>query len=375
MRTARIVKSIEPPDVLIDLRSDTVTEMPMQDRLAMAYAITGDMLYGEDKYINTLESMFSDLFYMHGIWVPSCTMANLIAILLCRSGLASEVLVGESSHINTFERKNATFVGGIAYKPFDDIGGNISIEELNRAYVAESNFFPLQVAVALENTHNLAGGRTFMPSYLSEVCEWARQKRMRVHLDGARIFNASVRAGVPLSAWELDGDGPDTIAISLSKGLGTPAGGLLLVRRSEERRSAEFIRKALGGTMHTGAGYLAAAVVKRLNGGFSGDVHNQIDRDHQLASMFAARLRKLPEINVVNKVETNIVYLTHSSLKGHEIVSRLQPKGILCSCLSTQGTLFGEEHSALNKPVRFVFHRGIIESDVEFVIKELSCIA
>ncbi len=356
----------------VDLRSDTVTEMPMQDRLAMAYAVTGDMLYGEDRYINTLESVLGENFGMHGIWVPSCTMANLIALLLCRSGLASEILVGDTSHINTFERKNATFVGGIAYKNFDDTAGNVTLEELDRVHVVESNFFPLQVAIALENTHNLAGGRTFAPSYLRTICEWARQKKMRVHLDGARIFNASVRVDVPLSAWSLEGEGPDTIAISLSKGLGTPAGGLILVRRREERRSAEFMRKALGGTMHTGAGYLAAAVAQRLEGGFSGGARNQILRDHQLAAIFAARAGALSSIDIVNKVETNIVYLTHRSLHGHEVVSRLHSRQILCSCLSTQGTLFGEERFTRNTPVRFVFHRGIVERDIDTVIRELS---
>ena len=354
-----------PPRV-VDLRSDTVTEMPAEMRAAMAYAVTGDMLYGNDHNVSQLEENVGELFGLTAVWMPSCTMANLVAVILLNRGAGSELILGATSHINVFERKNGTLSGGMAYKAIPDSGGRIALRDLEGAITEESEFFPMQAGLALENTHNLAGGRTFHPEYLRRLCQLARERGLRIHLDGARIFNASVALDVPLQSWRLNGEGPDSIATSLSKGLGTPAGAALMVTHPEDVSRARRIRKALGGTMHTGAGYLAAAALVLLRPERYDDLRTQLTRDHDRAKRFANEIREIAGCTVVAPVETNIVYLT-LDIPASVAVSELRKQGILCSILSldTAGALaVVRDHT----PLRFVFHRGILDADVVYAV-------
>jgi len=361
-------------DVFLDFRSDTVTEMSTEMRTAMSYAVTGDMLYNDDKNIVQLETILSELFNMECIWTPSCTMSNLIGLLMAKKSYGYEIIVGQTSHINTFERKNATYFGGIAYKVLNDEGGFMNLEDIEKVYVEENEFFPKIVAIALENTHNLAGGTAFTPQYLYSVVNWAKSRGMKVHLDGARIFNASVALDAKLSDWSLNGDGVDSISLSLSKGLGTPAGGALLVRGRKEKMRAKYIRKSLGGTMHTGAGYLAAAACSQLNKGYEDGIKYQLEQDHNLTKYFFSELKKLQEYKVLNKVQTNILYLNHSKIMSTELVKLLKEKGILCICISESGISIQNDKLNLqmnNTPIRFVIHRGILKKNIDFVLSVL----
>jgi threonine aldolase len=247
-------------DGYIDLRSDTVTAITASQRVAMAYAVTGDMLYEDDRYVSELEHRLALWFGVDDcVWMPSCTMANLVALALA-SSRGDEIIVGATSHINALERKNAASLLGVSYAALPDSNGRLDISDLSSTLAVESEFQPHQSAIALENTHNLAGGRAFHPSYLQTVCAIAGANSLAVHVDGARIFNASVALAVPLAEWFRSAE-LGSMSLSLSKALGTPAGGALLVRTLDDGRRARRHRKALGGTMHTGAGYLASAAL------------------------------------------------------------------------------------------------------------------
>lgn len=350
---------------LIDLRSDTVTEMTPAMRMAMAYAVTGDMLYDDDAHVNDLEAEIGSRFGMRAIWMPSCTMANLIALVLCNKGPGCEVIVGASSHINVFERRNAVMVGGLAYKPIGDAGGRFELTDFQQSLVDESDFFPRQTAVALENTHNLAGGAASTSEQLLRIYRVAKSRELRIHLDGARIFNASVATGEPLSVWGGDDIGPDSIAVSLSKALGTPAGAVLLVRSREDARRAKRVRKALGGTMHTGAGYLAAAALVAVRQAGYAEIEVQIGQDHQRAQSFAASVALSNRCRILNRVDTNIVYVLVDGMSAKDVVARLRKAGILCSVLTIAGVR-RVASNVVDVPVRFVFHRGIVDADVAY---------
>lgn len=355
----------------IDLRSDTVTEMSAGMRHAMSCAVAGDMLYDQDDNVISLEETLAKLFRMHALWVPSCTMANLIGLLLSRRSLGCEVLVGETSHINTFERKNASFVGGMSYRTLPDLQGRIELDDLRSAWVEESAFFPEQTALALENTHNLSGGNAFNCEYFAEACRWARSNRLRIHLDGARIFNASVGLNLRLDSWSLQGSGPDSLAVSLSKGLGTPAGGALLTQSLEDLERAKYIRKALGGTMHTGVGYLAAAAVEAIGPTGINASLDQLARDHYLAQWLSSGIQAISGYSVVNDVQTNIIYIKHRKLSGPQLALLLKREGVLTTCLSLSGVLPTDSSIKSQAPVRFVTHRGITKSHAKQIVQIL----
>lgn len=368
---------------VLDCRSDTVTEISAEMRLAMSCATTGDMLYDEDKNVAELEEILSDLFQMSCIWTPSTTMSNLIAILLLKRGIGCEILVGQTSHINVFERKNASLFGGISYKPLPDYNGRIDLDVIQSAYAAENEFFPDISALTLENTHNLCGGRVFSADYLNAVCDWVKDRNMLVHIDGARIFNASVALNTPLDVW---GKHPAvySMSISLSKGLGTSAGAALLMRGKANRKKAKYIRKSLGGTMHTGAGYLAAAGVQLLQKGYKQGIETQLKHDHAVTKQLATEISQLADYSILNPIDTNIIYLTHRKLPGALLARRLQDTGVLCSCLTPKAAVFNasndnssEKNASITEctPVRFVIHRGILDKDINSIIHALKSIA
>lgn len=355
----------------VDLRSDTVTRATSAMRFSMSFATTDDMLYRCDDNLNKLECLLSDLFGMTAVWMPSCTMANLVALLICSTRPGAEIILGEQSHINIFERKNAASYGGFGYLPLPDRHGRIDVDQIAEALVFENEFFARKVCLCLENTHNLSGGLAFPKEYLASVCDLSRSQGVRVHIDGARIFNASVFCGEKLNAWAMD-VGPQSMSISLSKALGTPAGGALLLQSSDESELARRIRKSLGGTMHTGAGYLAAAAVAVLGGDYYEKVVPQISRDHLLAKNFASELSNISGCQIVNDVQTNIVYASVQGKSPTEVMEILKKEKIYCSILSPSFVGVSAKGATKNgAPVRFVFHRGITAVDVERVIGEV----
>lgn len=248
-----------PVNAIIDLRSDTVTRPGEGMRRAMAVADVGDDVYGEDPTAQRLEARVADILGKEAaLFVPSGTMANQIALaVLARRG--DEVIVGDGAHCAHYESGAGAVIAGVQFANVGS-GGLFSARDAEGAIREHFDWYPRTGVVALENTHNRGGGRVWPLAQLDEVTAVARSRSIALHLDGARLWNASVASGVALDRWARDFD---TVSVCLSKGLGAPAGSLLASSR-ERVAEARRWRKRLGGGMRQ-VGVLAAAGLYALD--------------------------------------------------------------------------------------------------------------
>jgi threonine aldolase len=285
---------------VIELRSDTFT-LPTQAMLnAMVSAPLGDDVYGEDPTVRQLEQRSAELAgKAAACFMPSGTMANLASIM-AHAARGSKILVGAESDIYLYEAGGASVCGGIVYEPLpNQADGTIRLDDLAAGFPADTNDpqFALPALICLENTQNRCGGAVLSLDYLGEVRRLADARRIAVHLDGARIFNAATALEVPVARIA---EPADSVQFCLSKGLGAPAGSMAA-------GSAEFvarvrrIRKMLGGGMRQ-AGVLAAAGLVAL------DDSGRLEEDHANAKRLARGLAGVPGIVVdPEAVQTNIV--------------------------------------------------------------------
>ncbi|XP_032994952.1 probable low-specificity L-threonine aldolase 2 [Lacerta agilis] len=295
---------------VVDLRSDTVTQPSPEMRQAMAQAEVGDDDYGEDPTVNELQRVVADLLGMEGaLFVPTATMANLIAVMCHCHRRGAQLLLGRESHIHVFEQGGIAQVAGIHSEALQDLpNGTISLDELEQKIqrAHQSQYHPRPELICLENTHSSAGGRVLPLKYLQEVHQLAQRYGLRVHMDGARVLNAAVALGVPPAHISQH---CNSISLCLSKGVGAPAGALL-VGSGELVAEAWRVRKLLGGGMRQ-AGVLAAAGLVGLS-----RVEETLKRDHHNARRFAqgafALGSPLCSVNPAT-VETNIVMATVSA--------------------------------------------------------------
>jgi threonine aldolase len=280
---------------IIDLRSDTVTRPAAAMRQAMANAEVGDDVYGEDPTVNRLQAVAAQrLGKAAAIFVPSGTMANQAAIrALTQHG--DVMLAGEGAHVLRYESGAAAAVSGVQIKTIGR-GGLFDGDDVRAAvHPADHHYAPVTL-VAMENTHNTAGGRVFPFEQLTRVANAAREHSLRLHLDGARLFNAEVATGIPAARWA---EPFDTVSFCLSKGLGAPVGSLVC-GSAEIIDRVHRIRKMLGGGMRQ-VGILAAAGLYAL------DHHvARLAEDHANARRFAAGLAELG-LSVAPEPETNMV--------------------------------------------------------------------
>ncbi len=280
----------------IDLRSDTVTQPSDAMRDAMARAEVGDDVYAEDPTVNRLQEIAAKLVGKPGaLFVPSGTMANQVALRSwTRPGDA--ILVGRGAHVFMYESGGAAALSGTQPVTIGE-DGLFTAEEVQRSIYPSDDHYARTSLVCVENTHNSSGGRIFPLDEQKQIARVAHDAGLRIHLDGARLFNAVVATGV--SAAELAAQF-DSVSFCLSKGLGAPVGSLVC-GDSEFIRRAHRYRKMFGGGMRQ-AGILAAAGIVALE-------HNvkRLDDDHQNARRFAERLRELPGAELVREPETNIV--------------------------------------------------------------------
>jgi threonine aldolase len=279
----------------IDLRSDTVTQPSPGMRAAMAKAEVGDDVYGDDPTVNRLQSVMAERFgFQASLFFPTGTQSNLAA-LMAHCGRGDEYIVGQQAHTYKYEQGGAAVLGSIQPQPLEhESHGGIAIERIAAAIKADDVHFARTRLLALENT---IGGRVLPSAYQSEVTSFAHARGLRTHLDGARIFNAMVKLNVGERTAVA---GFDSVSVCLSKGLGTPAGSVLL--GSEELiGAARRWRKALGGGMRQ-AGILAAAGLYALK-------HHveRLAEDHANAAFLAGGLRDLGL--QVELPQTNIFYL------------------------------------------------------------------
>src|SRR6476659_6687857 len=299
----------------VDLRSDTVTTPPPAMREAMARAEVGDDVFGDDPTVNKLQEVAADRFGMQaGLFFPSGTQSNLAAVMAhCARG--EEVILGQDAHTYCHEAGGAAVLGSIQPQPLTNRpDGTLDLAEVEAAIKPDDSHYAITKLLALENT---IGGKVISRAYMADAIALSRRHQLSTHLDGARVFNASVKLGMPVK--ELCA-GFDTVSVCLSKGLGTPAGTVLVGRKDVIDR-ARRIRKMLGGTMRQ-VGILAAAGLYALE-------HN-VDRlaeDHANAERLAQALAALGL--KVDPVQTNMVFVQLPKDQAAALKSHLDSKGIV----------------------------------------------
>ena len=335
---------------MIDLRSDTVTKPTAEMRDAMARAEVGDDVYGEDPSVNQLEALAAEMMGKEaGLFIPSGTMGNLIAVLThCQRG--DEIILGSKSHTFYYEAGGVSALGGVMVHTIpNQSDGTLDLNDIRHAIRENDIHFPTTRLIALENTQNKCGGVPISKQYTLQVAEIAKQNNLSTHMDGARIFNAAIKFSIPVNELVTD---IDSVTFCLSKGLSAPVGSVLCGSKSFIHK-ARRIRKQLGGGMRQ-AGILAAAGIVALE-----TMVTRLAEDHTRAKNLAEGLSGIPEISLwENSPQTNMVFLDVSLKNGKTIQdfeALLRDHKILASHVSQKG-------------LRLVTHVGISDSDIEETI-------
>lgn len=301
----------------IDLRSDTVTRPSPGMRAAMAAAEVGDDVYGDDPTVNRLQALAAERFgFESALFFASGTQSNLAA-LMAHCGRGDEFLVGQEAHTYRYEQGGAAVLGSIQPQPLEnDPDGGISIQRIADAIKPQDIHFARTRLLALENT---IGGRVLPMAYLRQVTEFAHAQNLCTHLDGARIFNAIVKLQIDERSAAA---GFDSVSVCLSKGLGAPAGSVLLGSRDFIAQARRW-RKALGGGMRQ-AGVLAAAGIYAL-------AHHvqQLAQDHANAEFLADGLRAMGLR--VEPTQTNMLYVGVPAPQAAGLKMHLEQRGILAT--------------------------------------------
>jgi threonine aldolase len=332
----------------IDLRSDTVTRPTPEMRRAMAEAEVGDDVYGEDPTVLRLEARVAQMLgFEAALFVPSGTMGNEIAIrVLTERG--DEVLAERRSHVVRYELSGMSVLSGVMARTVDAPGGHLTPDQV-RAAAGPRAYYKSDVSlVVLENTHNLGGGTVLGVPETQAVVAAAREAGFRVHLDGARIWNAAVALGVAPAALAA---GVDTVMTCLSKGLACPVGSLVASSRERIER-ARRVRKLLGGGMRQ-AGVLAAAGLVALD-----TMIARLAEDHAHARLLGEALARRRGVQVA-PVQTNIVVATLEGRTAPEVVASLRERGVLATAMDTL-------------TLRLVTHRDVGREDCERAAEVLS---
>lgn len=317
----------------VDLRSDTVTRPTPEMRRAMAEAEVGDDVYGEDPTVNRLEQRAAEIFDREAaLFVPTGTMGNQVAIKVhTRPG--QEVICEQHAHILDWEMAMLAHFSGCLARPVAGHDGILHWDDIQQALVTKPHFRAPTGLVALENTHNMAGGTVYPQDVADDICDRAHDAGIPVHLDGARIFNASVAAGRPVADMTRKFD---SVMFCLSKGLGAPVGSMVVGSR-EFIEQARNYRKSLGGGMRQ-AGILAAAGLLAL------DKHvARLKDDHDLARFLAEGLAKIPGLEVSPaKTVTNIVRvgIAHTGMDAAVFSRRLAERGLLIGGIDARHVRF-----------------------------------
>ena len=303
---------------MIDLRSDTVSMPTNEMKQFMFHAPIGDDVYGEDPSINELQDYAADLFGKEaGLFVPSGTMANLISVLShCDRG--DEVILGNKSHIFVYEAGGISAYGGIhSHQLNNNDDGTINIDDIkNSVRDISDSHHPTSKLLCLENTHNMCYGSPINTEYFERIHKITKNNQLKLHIDGARIFNAAVYFDKPVSDLVQYAD---SISCCLSKGLSCPAGSLILGNKKFISK-AHRIRKSLGGGMRQ-AGIFASAGIFALQNMVDG-----LREDHANAKKIAANLDNIKNIKIdLEKIKTNIIffYLEKEELSDDEFINQL----------------------------------------------------
>jgi threonine aldolase len=331
---------------IIDLRSDTVTRPTAAMRRVMSSAEVGDDVYGDDPTVNRLEKIAAEMLgFEAALFACSGTQANLIS-LMTHCGRGDEYIVGQQAHTYKYEGGGAAVLGSIQPQPLDfEKDGTLDLVRVEQTIKPDDFHFARTRLLCLENTQS---GKVLPVGYLQQAAAFARRKGLALHLDGARIFNASVKLGLQVS--ELT-QHFDSVSTCLSKGLGAPVGSIVCGSRDFIKEARRW-RKVTGGGMRQ-AGILAAAGIYALE--------NHVERlaqDHGNAELLANGLGKFDELRVEREnVQTNMVFIDVEAQLCADLASFLQTQGILIS----PGT-----------HLRLVTHLDIATRDLKKIITAVS---
>lgn len=340
----------------IDLRSDTVTQPNNQMKQFMFDAPIGDDVYGEDPSVNLLEEKASSIFGKEdALFVSSGTMANLISVLShCQRG--DEILLGDQSHIFKYEAGGTSVLGGVhSHQLVNNENGTIDIDKIIAAVNnTQDTHYALTKLLCLENTHNRCYGAAINNEYFADVKKAIKEHGIKLHIDGARIFNASVALNVNLDVLTQDAD---SISCCLSKGLSCPAGSLIIGNKNFIAK-ARRLRKMLGGGMRQ-AGILAAAGIYALD-----HTIERLKDDHNNAQELASGISEISNIEIdLNKISTNLIFfkLQDDSITDSEFIQKLKKYNIK---IDDRG----------NRLFRMATHSDFTNNDIEKVIKTFKLI-
>jgi threonine aldolase len=325
---------------MIDLRSDTVTRPTAGMRAAMAAAEVGDDVFGDDPTVNKLESVAAERFgYESALFFPTGTQSNLAALMAhCARG--DEFLVGQEAHAYKYEQGGAAVLGSIQPQPLEhESHGGISLARIAAAIKSDDYHFARTRLLALENT---IGGRVLPMDYQRQATEFAHSRGLATHLDGARLFNVMVKLRIDERSAVA---GFDSVSVCLSKGLGAPAGSMLMGSRALMADARRW-RKALGGGMRQ-AGVLAAAGLYALQ--------HHIERlaeDHDNAEYLAAGLRDIGLS--VTAPQTNVVYVEVPATEIQALRAHLKQRGVLAAVVAR---------------TRLMTHMDVTKDDIDAAVR------
>jgi threonine aldolase len=329
----------------IDLRSDTVTKPTAAMRKAMAEAEVGDDVFGEDPTVNALQEKVANLLGKEAaLFVPSGTMANQLSIK-SHTQPGDEVILEASSHPYNFEGGAGAALSGIQFQCLRGSRGILDAPQIEESIRPADHHFPVTRLVCLENTHNRGGGSIYPSEKMAEIYRLTQSRELLVHLDGARLWNASVATGIKAQEYAR---WADSVSVCLSKGLGAPIGSLVAGSKEFIDRVHRF-RKMFGGGMRQ-AGIVAAGGIYAL------DHHIQrLREDHQNAKRLAMGLKEFKGVSIDPKhVETNIVIfdVADTGMTAAQVAASLKKEGILI-------------HAFGKTQIRLVTHLDVTAEDVE----------
>ena len=334
--------------MIVDLRSDTVTKPTPGMMEAMMNAKVGDDVFGEDETVNELEQKAAAIFNMEaGIFCPSGTMTNQIGIK-CFTQPLDELIADQTSHVYRYEGGGIAFNSSVSARLLNGYRGILTAEMIEPEINAINDHYPRTSLVVLENTVNRGGGSCYRLEQIKPIAQLCKKRGLKLHLDGARIFNALTKTGDKAADYGQFFDG---ISVCLSKGLGAPVGSVFLASK-ETIKYARRVRKVFGGGMRQ-AGFLAAAGIYAL------DHHvERLSVDHAHAQIIADALAKCPLVSNVMPAETNLI-----------LFDTVEPAAVFLEKLAARG--IKALPTAPNR-VRFVLHLDVHPDQVEHVVKVLS---
>ena len=332
-------------ETIIDLRSDTVTKPSPAMRRAMAEAEVGDDVYIEDPTVNRLQARAAEIFGREaGLFVPSGSMGNLTCIM-AQASRGQEVICEAAGHIYNYEMAAMSAIGGVLPRVVPAEDGIMTWEQIAPAIREKAYYRPQTALVALENTHNMAGGTVYPTRLAHKICDQAHDAGLKVHLDGARVFNAAVHLGESVAELTKKFD---SVQFCLSKGLGAPIGSMIVGSREFIER-CRVIRKMLGGGMRQ-VGVIAAAGLVALEEG-----PKRLQIDHDNAKFLAEGLAKIPRIRInPEKVQTNIVIydVGETGLAAKPFLEKLAQRKVLGGPVDA-------------RRIRMVTHLDVDRGDIE----------